>query len=88
MSLRAEYSYAYVFNPETREYDVTIYHQPKRREIDAECVIHRDDVGDVAERMIADHISFREENGYTDNEEQDRLAHKADHDNQCEKDLS
>lgn len=88
MSLRAEYSYSYVFNQETREYDITVYHQPKKREIDSEGVLHRDEVEERAERMIANHIRFREENGEATDitTMADHLAHKADHDNQCEKD--
>lgn len=85
MSLRSEYSYSYVFVEEAGEYDVAVF--LREDEVDAESVRYRFDVEDAAERMISDHIRFREENGDIINEEHDRRAHKADHDNQCEKDL-
>jgi hypothetical protein len=98
MSLRAEYSYAYVFNPQSGGYEVTAFHHPvKPRVVGRDVVPARDEVEQLAERLISDHmekvtrslgLGSRALVTPEEDAEQDRLAHKADHDNQCEKDLS
>lgn len=98
MSLRSEYSYSYVFNPKTNEYDVTVYHQPPRIEVSSASIRHRDDVDDLANHLISTHMEkvTRMLEGGTPPENgeatdmttlADHLASKADHDNQVEKDL-
>lgn len=97
MSLRAEYSYAYVFNPESGGYEVTAFHHPvKPRVVGRDVAPARDEVEQMAERLISAHMAAvtrslglgsRERVTEEEDEEQDRLAHKADHDNQCESDL-
>lgn len=98
MSLRAEYSHASVLNTAARKWEVTAFHhKPTPKVIGRESVDFEFQIEDCANRLISAHmeqvtrslgLGSRALVTPEEDEEQDRLAHKADHDNQCEKDLS
>lgn len=99
MSLRAEYSRADVFNEDARKWEVTVFHHQneKAKVVGRESVNFEYEIPACANRLISAHmekvtrslgLGSRALVTPEEDEEQDRLAHKADHDNQCEKDLS
>jgi len=98
MSLRAEYSRADVFNEESRKWEVTVFHHQneKAKVVGRESVNFEYEIPACANRIISAHmekvthslgLGSRENVTEEEQDEEDRLAHKADHDNQVEKDL-
>lgn len=90
MSLRAEYTSSASYK-EGSGWQVDVRHKGKT--VGWAIVSHLDGVEPAADRLISAHmerVTRMLEGGPIDPEkaeEHDRLAHKADHDNQCEKDL-
>lgn len=95
MSLRAEYTRAEVFNKDSRQWEVTVFHHQmgSASVVGRESVAFEWQIAPTAERLISAHmekVTRMLEGGPIDSdkaEEADQLAHKADHDNQCEKDI-
>lgn len=99
MSLRAEYTHAAVFNKDARQWEVTVFHHEagSAKVVGRESVNFEFLIKACATRLISAHMEkvtrileggIPPENGEATDMTTivDHLAHKADHDNQCEKD--
>jgi hypothetical protein len=99
MSLRAEYSWSATYEHLRAEDWTSGWHlivRHKGKNVGYEWVTNPHTKNEAANRLISAHmekvtrslgLGSRALVTPEEDEEQDRLAHKADHDNQCEKDL-